>query len=124
MYRLIVFFLFLVKHAVFSNLIDIGYTESRRHHTLPVCWMFLCYQILLETIGTLFLLGLITLCTWSEPHHLWRWESFIMAEALGMMLTWFVEKQASYSNLFLSHVLAELSFLGLYAIFILALYPF
>lgn len=120
----IVFFLFLGKHAWLSNVVDVGYTESRRHHSLAVCWMHLSYQILMESVGTLVLMALVFAFTYSHVHLLWHWETFIIAECLGMVLTWSVEKRANYSNLFLSHVLAELAFLGLYATLIVALYPF
>jgi hypothetical protein len=123
MSQLIVFFLFQVKHALLSNIVDVGYSESRsKHHTLAVRWLFLSHQMLLEAIGSIFLIGGVMLVT--SGHSLWRIETMLLAEAMGQVIIWSLESRATYSNMLTVHVLSELSFTALYILLVAACYPF
>lgn len=117
-----VFLLFLVKHYVLSNLVDLGYSESRRrHHTLSQAWLYLTYQLLLEAVVTVALLFTIDLVTGSDLH-LWRWETFVVLEAFGGVTSWVSERRSSYENAISRHVLAELSLIFLYVFTVYACY--
>jgi hypothetical protein len=121
--RLIVFFLLILKHGLLANGVDVGYSESRRHTaSLPIAWLHLSYQVLLEAIGTLALLTIVCLCL--QTATLWRWETMVIAEVLGQIVAWGAERRADIDSGFSRHVIAELSFLGLYCLLVIALYPF
>jgi hypothetical protein len=123
MSQLIVFFLFQVKHAILSNLVDIGYSESRsKHHSVAVRWLFLSHQMLIEAIVSLILIFGVILFT--SNHALWRAETMLIAEAMGQVIIWALEQRADYSNMLSVHVLSELSFTALYLLLIAACYPF
>jgi len=120
--RLIVFLFLLMKHAFFANGVDVGYSVSRHQHSHILAWYYLSYQILLEAMGSLMLLGFIYLSL--RSYQLWRWETFMLAEGMGQALAWGMERRAKIDRLFATHVTAELSFLALYAILTIVLYPF
>jgi hypothetical protein len=125
-------FLFLfAKHGLLANKVDIGYSEARGRHTLAVCWLYLCYQLLTEALGSFFILGGCVLLglvthqgTFQTVHHIWRWETFLLAEMFGQILAWAYERHAPMQRLLLAHLTAELSFLALYAMLAALLYPF
>jgi hypothetical protein len=119
-----VFLLFLAKHYFLANIIDLGYSESRRdHHTLSQAWLYLTYQLLLEAFVTLMLLFAIILVD-GAPLLMWRWETFLVLEAFGGVTSWISERKASYDNAISTHVLAELALLFLYTFLVYACYPF
>jgi hypothetical protein len=119
-----VFLLFVAKHYFLANIVDLGYSESRRdHHTLSQAWLYLTYQLLLEGVISLLMLLVIGLCD-NSPFQMWRWETFILMEVFGGVTTWLLERNADYDNAISTHVIAELGLLCLYAFIVYACYPF
>lgn len=117
-----VFLLLLAKHYVLANLIDLGYSESRRrYHTLSQAWLYLTYQLLLEAVLTVVLLLVITLAT-GVKLHLWQWEAFVVLEAFGGVTSWIYERRSNYENAISRHVLAELALIFLYIVMVYACY--
>lgn len=119
-----VFLLFVAKHYVLANVIDFGYSESRRQYrTLSQAWLYLTYQLLLEAFATLALLGIILLVD-RLPLRVGWWETFLVLEAFGGITSWVSERRATYDNAICTHVLAELSVVFLYTFLVYACYPF
>lgn len=124
MSQVTVFLFFLVKHYLLANIVDVGYSESRREHrTLPQAWLYLTYQLLLEAFISLVLMFLIGLFD-GAPLYVWRWETFLILEAFGGVTSWISERKANYDNAISTHVLAELAVIFLYMFLVYACFPF